>query len=158
MYQIGFYISCKCACVFVNTCVWSTWTSVRSAIHLASCSEAKPILCRSNVSALFGFPLAGKCMKVGALFIFSWKERDRVNVGPTSQTYEVTHWSKIQIPTLGTVFYLFNSYIYDNVHSPDTLPVAPVQSNANQHNSSAINFTFMKLIHFEFVFTLSEMQ
>ncbi|KAK0141187.1 hypothetical protein N1851_021780 [Merluccius polli] len=41
----------------------ATCTSVRSAIHLASCSEAKPILCRSKVSARFGFPLAGKCMK-----------------------------------------------------------------------------------------------
>lgn len=29
------------------------------------------------MSALFGFPLAGKCMKVGAEFMFSWRRGGR---------------------------------------------------------------------------------
>lgn len=49
-----------------------TLTSVLSAIHRAICSAEKPRTCNSYVSPRLGFPFAGKLMKVGAEFMFSW--------------------------------------------------------------------------------------
>ena len=45
---------------------------------------------------------------------------------------------------------------WDKLHSLATLLGTPLQSNAIQYNSSAINSTFTKLIHFQFLLTLSE--
>lgn len=52
-----------------------TLTSVLSAIHRAICSAEKPRTCNSYVSPRLGFPFAGKLMKVGAEFMFSWIKR-----------------------------------------------------------------------------------